>query len=145
MPDRTVQRTLSQLDFERRKLSAKLSRGNQDLLEHQKQEILRQIDALDFEIAASPANTVEELLIKLEHLSEILFPEKDAPSQDTFEGILFCSVLKDVRTLSGPSRRSSGCLHSTSPGKIRKCSWNFEVDCSGELAGAKQTSIGPGL
>ena len=97
----SIQKSLSQLDLERRWLSARITRGHRNLCESRKSEILSRIDALDLAMAATPAETAEDLLIKLEHLAEILFPHVDAISPDTFEEILFIAVLDDVRTLAG--------------------------------------------
>lgn len=97
----STQKTLSQLDLERRWLSARITRGHRNLPESRKSQILSRIDALDLAMAATSVETSEDLLIKLEHLAEILFPHLDATSPDTFEEILFFAILDDARTLAG--------------------------------------------
>ena len=100
MADRSTQKMLVQLDYERRWLSAKLSRGHRNLSEGQSQEILHRIDTLDFEIAASPAESFDDLLVKVNRLRELMFPVENDDIEKTIEGIFFHSVLKDTRVLA---------------------------------------------
>ncbi len=93
-------KTLSQLDFERRWLSAQLQYGSTCLAAHEIQKALTKVDTLNLKIAARPAETVEELLIKLDLVSELLGFSTDGSVQDTFEAVMFCAVLNDARRLA---------------------------------------------
>lgn len=100
MADRSARKTLVQLDYQRRWLSVQLSRGHQNQSGGQSQGILNRIDTLDFEMAASPAQSVEERLIKLNRLSELLFPGERDDVEETIEGLFFKSVLTDARVFA---------------------------------------------
>jgi hypothetical protein len=93
-------RSIHQLDFERRWLSVKLGGRSHSLTEEHCQQIIGRIETLDFEIAASPAGTNEELVLKVNRLGELIFPTGIENSGETMESVFFSSILLDARRLS---------------------------------------------
>ena len=93
-----TQRSITQLDFERRWQEARLIQG--ELLELEAQSVMICLEELELMIAATPAESVEDLAIKMERLAAALLPNFEASPQDSLEDILLTAVLDDCRRLA---------------------------------------------
>ncbi len=97
---RTPTKSLSQLQFERQWLATKLSARSVVLTELEKIEIMSKLESLDLLLAATPAQTLQDLLIKLEEFARACYPSDGMPDEETPDGVLFSAILADARDLS---------------------------------------------
>lgn len=90
-------RTIHQLDLERRWLTAKLDHGAYAERPADTEAALRRIEDLDLAIAVRPAADMEALLVKLERALNIIMPDLEGRSDDDLEVILMKAILADMR------------------------------------------------
>ncbi len=91
------QRSITQLDFERRWMLAKLDHGGNN--DDEAQSLIRRIEDLDLAIAASPSETLVDLRIKIERLYTELLPT-DVGQEGCLEHVLLAAILSDAVKLT---------------------------------------------
>jgi hypothetical protein len=95
---RPTRRSIQQLDFERRWLTAKITYDGAN--ETEQDDISRQIEDLELAIAATPVADIVDLNIKANCLAEVLHPSSEPIPEDTMEGVLLNAVLVGCRHLA---------------------------------------------
>jgi len=91
-----VKCSITQLDFERRALRARLAFASGNHVDAER--LMRQIEDCELSLAATPAGTIADLAIKYGLLFEALaFDQRDAAI--TLEGILLAALKNDVARL----------------------------------------------
>lgn len=93
-------RSIHQLDFERRWLTAQLDHGAYFQRTAELEAKLRRIEDLDLIIASKSAADIGDLVIKLERLAQSLMPELPMETEASLEAILMNAVLADARRLA---------------------------------------------
>ncbi len=91
-------RSITQLDFERRWLLARID--HEGLGEAAAQDLMRRIEDLDLATAASSSESLAELTLKAERFAAAYWPSGDPAPQDCIEHILLNAILRDLRELS---------------------------------------------
>lgn len=92
------QQSLEQLNFERKWLVLKLGNGQLNTLEEA--ATLDAIETLELGIAATPCESLLDVVRKLERVGELFNPTDEQMLEDCLEFIMLTSVLRDVRALA---------------------------------------------
>jgi len=95
---RPTRRSIQQLDFERRWLTAKMIHGG--AREAEQDDLSRQIEDLELAIAATPVTGMDELTIKVIRLAAALYPSSEPITEDGIESVLLRAVLEGCRHLA---------------------------------------------
>lgn len=95
---RQTPRSIGQIDFERRWLTAKVAHGG--LGDSEQNDLVRRIEDLELAIAATPVNDIDDLAIKVERLAAAFHPSLDPIPEDSIEAVLLKAVMTGCRRLS---------------------------------------------
>ena len=91
--------SVTQLEFKRRWLMARLDRGRRTLATKESEGLIREIEDLDLAISATPAQDFRDLLIKAHLLETALAPE-DGNHTCSLEDVLLAGLLADLERLA---------------------------------------------
>lgn len=93
-----MKRSLTMLDFERRRLEAVLAQTA--LQADEADALVRKLENLDLSIAATPARDLEDMRIKIARLAALLHPSGEPLAEDCLEHVMLAAVMRDAEALA---------------------------------------------
>ena len=92
--------SLTQLRFERDWLAMQLSQGRVEEESGPHEKFLERLDQIDLALAATPAVSLPDLIIKLSRLACLVCPTRGPIPETTIEGVFLKAIVADAIALA---------------------------------------------
>ena len=100
-------KSLYQLTFKRKWLVTQLEAGKFPEESQEHDRVFERLEEIDLAIAASPAHTLKDVIVKLERFAALYHPAPGPIPEDTLEFILLKVLLDDCRRLAAKESEAS--------------------------------------
>ncbi len=92
--------SLTELRFERDWLVAQINQGRVEEESDAQEKIMERLDQIDLALAATPAVSISDLIIKLSRLACLVCPTRAPIPETTIEGVFLRAIMADAIALA---------------------------------------------